>query len=821
MLIQRFNQYLLQLFILLALVACSSGSSDDTPTPDQVAGESAKLSLSVQLSNGQSLDNIKVGEPVVLRARLTLPNNLPIANQELSFSANEGTLSHAARLTDKDGYAQVTLNSDGLTPGVISVTAQTTYQSEEISFVGKFELQSAPDPQQTLPTIAVEFNKDGQSANRIKAGENARLRATLKDHNNDPIIDTIVNFNAEIGTLSAQSALTNAQGIAEVTLTGDANELGASLATVTATINQQTVTQSLAYEVTGSDIVEDLQLKLGYLDDQGQFQPGIKSNLTNSNSQSTIAAGASFGLDIWVFDQNNKIYTSPLTINFTSSCVSQDNATLDTGISTNQGKASATFEDIKCATALGNTDTIVATATVNSATLTATHTVNIQPESLGSIEFVSATPSSIVLQGSGGQGKQESAIVTFRARGELGNPLSQQNVSFSLNTDVGGMTLVSNEGRTNAQGLVSAKLISGTVPTAVRVTATVTLGNNTITTQSDALSVNTGLPEQNAMVLALSVANPEAANIITDVQVTAYLTDTFNNPVPDGTTVNFTAEDGLIEPTCNTTNGSCNVNWRSTSHPDNHRVTILATALGHETFVDVNGNNIFDNSDGQASTNSRASSGLARSNISSGFSDLSEAWLDSNENGVRNSDERFLDFDNDQVFDGPDGRFNGPQCQGSLCASRSANTLHVRRAAVVITSSSRAHYSIYRGTGTSSSNRIVSNHLSVSGLAGVQTIARGSSLSLRLQISDTASQTLANGTTITLTTEQADLSGPTEITVGNNSGSSVTLTGGEDFIVTVINNLDASADPTNDELTVLITSPSGQVTSASVQFRLQ
>lgn len=813
MLIQRFNQYLLQLFILLALVACSSGSSDDTPTPDQVAGESAKLSLSVQLSNGQSLDNIKVGEPVVLRARLTLPNNLPIANQELSFSANEGTLSHAARLTDKDGYAQVSLNSNGLSPGVISVTAQTTYQSEEISFVGKFELQALQDPQQALPSLTIEFNKDGQSANRIKVGENARLRANLKDHNNDPIIDTIVNFNADIGTLSAQSALTNAQGIAEVTLTGDANELGASLATVTTTVNQQTITQSLAYEVTASDIVEDLQLKLGYLDDQGQFHPGIKSNLTNSNSQSTIAAGASFGLDIWVFDQNNKLYTSPLTINFTSSCVNQDNATLDTGISTNQGKASTTFEDIKCATALGNTDTVVATATVNSSTLTATHTVNIQPENLGSIEFVSATPSSIAIKGAGGQGLQESAIVTFRARGELGNPLTQQTVTFSLNTYVGGLKLVSNEGRTNAEGLVSAKLISGTVPTPVRVTAMVTLGNSNITTQSDVLSVNTGLPEQDTMVLALSVANPEAANIITDVQVTAYLADSFNNPVPDGTTVNFTAEDGVIEPTCNTTNGSCNVNWRSTSHPDNHRVTILATALGHESFVDVNGNNIFDDGDGKASDDLPTSSGLARHTITSGFSDMTEAWLDSNENRLRDSDERFIDFNNNNKFDNNDGKFNGPQCEGSLCGARSANTIHVRRSAVLVTSSSRALYSIYRGSVAVDIARVASNRQNESINNARQNISRQTSATFRLLISDTANQTLANGTTIALATEQGSLD-TTLVTVGNNSG------GGQDFEIRVTNNLDQNAEATNDTLTVLITSPSGQVTSASVELRL-
>ncbi|MDA8622064.1 hypothetical protein N9L48_05385, partial [Psychrosphaera sp.] len=496
-------------------------------------------------------------------------------------------------------------------------------------------------------------------------------------------------------------------------------------------------------------------------------------------------------------------------------------ATIDATSTTVNGVATSTFQDISCAGAQGNEDTIIATVRVNSADLTATKKITLSPESLGSVEFVSASPTSIVLKGTGGQGKQETSTVTFLVKGELGNPLSQQEVSFTLNTDIGGLSLASDVGVTNNEGLVSAKVIAGTVPTVVRVTATTSNENSTaVATQSDLLSVNTGLPDQNSMTLSLSTINPEARNITgTEVTVSAYLADNFNNPVPDGTTVNFTTEGGAIEPSCNTVEGSCSVVWNSQEpYPDNHRVTILATVEGHEYFVDVNGDNVYGTPDGNSANGSVSNineikSGLGRiSPLSAGFIDMPEAWRDDNEDGTRDSGELFIDSDNSGDYTMEDTLFNGPQCE-SGCATAKFST--VRKARVLITSSSNALYRLLDSADTV----LKSNYDSATN--GQISIVRGSSAEFTLEMSDTQFQVLSQGTTINVSSSVGELVGGGSIAIANTVGSSdPSLPGTTRVTFTIINNLTTDDDPVSGALSFSAISPSTITTGNSVVVNL-
>lgn len=798
--------YLLQVLMLVVLVGCSAGTSEETD--NQVSTDAAKLQLFIKDINGNQVTNITSGNTLSLEAVLTDSSNQAIENQEVNFSASSGTLSASSRLTDSNGQASITYDSTSVTPGVITIDLNVTYQDETLTISSQFEVLSVVEEDEAILTIT--FKKDGDSTNRVQVGESAQLGVELKSQSGNAITNTVINFTAELGTLSASTALTDASGVAEVSITGVVDQLGAALATASATINNQIVTDSLAYEVVDSETIDsNADIQLGYLDGDGVFQEGIKSTLTNSNATSTISAGGTLGIEVVVYDKTAEaIFTeSALTINFSSACSLANNATLDSSVTTINGSASATFEDVSCATAFGNEDTIIATASVNGTDITASHDIVLEAEGLGSIEFVSATPESIVLRGTGGQGKQESSTLTFIVKGELGNPLAQQTVEFELNTEIGGLALVSSSGITNSEGQVSAKVTSGSVPTAVRVTASVTNGNESIATQSDLLSVNTGLPEQNSFSLALSEDNPEAFSRIAIVQVSAYLADSFNNPVPDGTTVNFTAESGSIGPSCNTVNGTCMVEWRSQgTRPDDHRVTILATSIGHETFVDLNGNNLFDENDGAPVDDSSVSSGLGRNNISSGFIDMSEAWVDNNENGVFDSGEQIIDFNNDNDIEpaDPDGKFNGAQCEGTVCSNES---IHVRKAAVLITSSSEALYSVVQTAidtihATSSSETTIPIE-----------IARNDRVTLNISVSDTANQTMPNGTTVTINAGSAVLIGESQITIQSNNNS-----GGLSQTITLVNEVESAVT----ELFLLtIQTPSGETTSAAIELRLQ
>ena len=815
--------YLVKLFFALFLVGCSSGTVEEDN--NSVSGDAAQMQLTIADVNGNQASNITEGNSLTFEAALTDPTGNNINEQEISFVVTAGALSASSRLTDANGRATVTFDSTSVAAGVVTVTASTTYLNESLTISDQFEVLAAVSPDVGDPDLTITFKKDGSSTNRIQVDESAQLGVELKTEAGAAITNTVVEFTAELGTLSTSSALTNSLGVAEVTITGVTDQLGAALATASVTINNQTITDSLAYEVVETDTVDNSsQLQLGYFNDNNEFQEGLIGS--SSGATSTISAGGTLGLEVSVVDANNgdSLFTeSPITITFASTCVTAGSANMDQTVVTVNGKASATFEDVSCATAFGNDDTIVATASINATDITATHEVSIQAESLGSIEFLSASPESIVLKGTGGQGKQESATLTFMVKGELGNPLSQQTVNFELNTDVGGLELASATGITNSEGQVSAKVISGSVPTAVRVTASVAVSDSeTITTQSDLLSVNTGLPDQNSMTIALSERNPEARNFIgKEVVATVYLADSFNNPVPDGTTVNFTTEGGAIDPSCNTVSGTCSVDWRSQEpYLDNHRVTILATAIGHESFVDVNGNNIYDDGDGSVAAVDISSGFDRAANLTSGFVDMSEAWVDNNENRAYDSGEQFIDAVNSDdtslnIFNAADGLFNGPQCQGTNCASSENNSIIVRKSIVLITSSSGAKYRItdngtdevYRSNfdGTATGNNIV--------------IPRGDSLSLQIELSDTADQTLPVGTSIGISSSGATLIGTDAITVLNTIGTSdPDGYGGLDFNIQLFHEL---ADADTGELNLSVTSPSGVITSITIPVILQ
>ena len=85
--------------------------------------------------------------------------------------------------------------------------------------------------------------------------------------------------------------------------------------------------------------------------------------------------------------------------------------------------------------------------------------------------------------------------------------------------------------------------------TPVRVTATIRGTSPAVTSTSDQLVISTGIPDQNSFSLSTSIFNVEGANFDgcpsnIGSTVSVCLGDHFNNPVPDGTAVSFTAEGG-------------------------------------------------------------------------------------------------------------------------------------------------------------------------------------------------------------------------------------------------------------------------------------
>lgn len=472
--------------------------------------------------------------------------------------------------------------------------------------------------------------------------DSAEITAMVRDSSNVLISGVPVTFTATSGGIAVTQATTDSSGQAKATLV-TAGDSALRTITVTAAVGAGLSGTVNVQVVAGGGGGGAVSAQMGSGTGTG-FTPGV-IGVQNAN----VSAGGSTSLSIVLQQTDGTLYTQPTTISFSSPCIAQSLATVNGGqpVQTSTGIVNTSY----AATGCSGSDTIIATATVGGQALSASGTVNVAAAAIGSIVFESATPNNVALRGTGSAGNPESSTVVFRVLDATGGPRSGADVTFSLNTTVGGLSLGPITGQSGADGRVQTVVQGGTVATTVRVTATVTSVSPSISTQSSQLTVTTGIPDQDSFSLAVQCQNVEAwrkDGVV--VPVTARLADRFNNPVPDGTAVTFTAEGGVIQSSCTTTGGQCTVNWTS-SNPrppafngnNPGRASLLATAIGEESFNDTNGNGIFDASDT--------------------FVDLGERFLDWDEDRAFTPGEPIYDFNFNAVRDPADGFFNGVLCQ--------------------------------------------------------------------------------------------------------------------------------------------------------------
>jgi hypothetical protein len=200
--------------------------------------------------------------------------------------------------------------------------------------------------------------------------------------------------------------------------------------------------------------------------------------------------------------------------------------------------------------------------------------------------------------------------VIFEVRDDAGNPLPGQSVSLEPTTLAGGLTLDGTSSAitktSDSNGRVTVRINSGTVPTPVRVKAT--LVDSSISTVSSGLAIAVGLPSQLNFSLSQQTINIEGFDRDRDRTPNSYtviVSDRLGNPVPAGTTINFVVEGGGQIDTAKQivigANGlaSTTANYQASEpRPVDGRITVLAYALGEESFLDRNGNNTFDSGEG-------------------------------------------------------------------------------------------------------------------------------------------------------------------------------------------------------------------------------
>ncbi|MEJ2612604.1 MAG: hypothetical protein P8179_21725 [Candidatus Thiodiazotropha sp.] len=443
--------------------------------------------------------------------------------------------------------------------------------------------------------------------------------------------DLTITFSStcsETGLATITPSVSTSSGLASATYTANGCAGSDSIVAI-AVIDGVTSTASVDIEITSI-----ISLGSGSGPD---FSPGVLDVAVAS-----LSAGGQTSVRATLADANGNLYQGDATVSFSSDCQATGAASIDEEVESSTGVFIATY----LATGCSGKDEIHAFTTVAGVTSTATGAIEVQPAEIGSLEFVSAEPALIGIRG---VGLPEVSTVTFQVLDSNGNPVPRADVLFSLNTRIGGVSITdgSDSSTSDARGYVSTDVNSGTVPTVVRVTASLA-DNPLVVSQSDGLVISTGISDQDSFSLSLSDFNPEAWGYDgVEVDVTVHAADHFNNPVPDGTAVYFTTEGGQIQSQCQIVDGACTVAWRSSNpRPANGRVTLLATMLGEESFVDLNGNGVLDFGD-------------------TADADIPEAFRDDDEDGSRDAgSEEFVDFNANGRFDdvGSDPDYNGALC---------------------------------------------------------------------------------------------------------------------------------------------------------------
>ena len=353
------------------------------------------------------------------------------------------------------------------------------------------------------------------------------------------------------------------------------------------------VTSSGAVQVTAAATVEAVSLTQTY---DLQITPGTVSLSNLSVSSLTVQRGQSVNVGVDVKVNGVPATSNSVAVTFSTGCgtVSPAPALVD-----GSGRATAVIQT-------SNTGSCAVSAS-SSGISSEPVFYTVTPPPIAGIEFLSATPNLIYQKGSTGV---NTSIVRFKVIDSVGNAVTTGvKVNAMLTNIDGGINFCGSPSivTTGADGVALFSVCGGTLPTTVQVTASLDPPNAAISTSSNLLTVQTGLPTQRFFDISATKLNFYAGGYFTSkvnnnsVDITVNAADRQGNPVPDGTKIIFVSEGGQINSTgqssCLITGGACTVKLIGQDYrpmgstaaggdPRPGRVTVLAYTDGEEYFID-------------------------------------------------------------------------------------------------------------------------------------------------------------------------------------------------------------------------------------------
>lgn len=446
---------------------------------------------------------------------------------------------------------------------------------------------------------------------------------------------------------------------------------------------------TMSFEV---EVSQGVDPALGYVNDSSTFYEGellvygfresqlsVMTEAQREAAEANLSARGTALIEVSVVDLNNSstlISGTSYGYVISSNCVDDGIASFEEDEKiTSSGSVSFTYTSETCEqdefeVKLYRVDDDGAMTTRVTDTL-ATGIIYIESIEIGAISYEGATDTAISIATIGDAVLPKQTTLTFLVVDESGDPVVSKTVEFELTNTAGGTSLSQGSDVTDSSGEVNVIINAGSANaiTSVRATTLASDGVTEITTSSQPISITTGLADQNSFEIVADLFNPAAyGRNGTEVNVTAYAADQYQNPVADGTIINFIAESGIIESSCETSGGYCSVVWISsgarpgTFDASLQRVneidpetgdtvlgmtTITAYTSGEAGYTDSNGNGQFDYRDLDSS--GTYSPATVNDHIEHDINDDGLVDQDANSDGwidVDSNNDGFIDVDN-------------------------------------------------------------------------------------------------------------------------------------------------------------------------------
>ena len=641
--------YALTIAVCFSAVFLGGCGVDTTPPPPSTGGPGGGggggggggASVPSTISVVPDSSSIIAGSSTNLRATVRDQSGIAMSGISVTFSivTGAGTLVPATGMatTDATGQAVVRFTST-TTPGPVGIQATvasvTPSLTSTVASIAVTATAVADPSSLSMSSLPTDIDVGGQSS----------ISVIVRDNVGNLLSNKGVNFTftagGTLGVLSAATATTNVSGQATITfvagttpgtVTIRATATGFPVATSTASVRINSLPASISATVANSSI-------------------SVKSS-TNITAQVLNSAGQ------MVSDGTVVTFAALDTLG----------GTLTASATTVGGYASATY-------LAGNTpgQVTISISCATGAATPATVIITVQQPTIGSIEFISATPNIIGVKSAG---TNVTSTVTFIVKTTTGGDAPDgTQVRFNMTGPNGGeyigdpdATPTMHDASTTG-GEVSIIVNSGDVAGPVRIIATVLgIGGapTNVTTATAAVSIGGGFPSARHLSMATSRFNlPGLVWYGRDATVTVYVADRFGNyNVMPATTVSFYIEAGAVD-TSNITDavGTTTAIVRTqgpepqdvaplpwelpvsytatppgaslpvTYNPRDGWVRVIAITRGEEKFMDLNANGLYD--------------------FGEPFDDLGEPFIDANGNGIRDGlTEPFTDTNGNAKYD--------------------------------------------------------------------------------------------------------------------------------------------------------------------------